>query len=80
MGAAIFIFSYLVCYERCWLGCSAAGVNFRLRKTQSANVQPSSGWPAAEQKHAPLVDLYFMPMLAHTDLLPNANFGLTDWS
>jgi len=27
MGAAIFTFSYLVCYEQRWLGCSAAGVN-----------------------------------------------------
>jgi len=27
LGAAIFIFSYLVCYERGWLRCSAAGVN-----------------------------------------------------
>jgi len=30
------------------------------------------GWPP--------VDLYLMPMAAHTALPPNANFGLSDWS
>jgi len=31
-----------------------------------------AGWQSA--------DLYFMPMPACTILLPNANFGLSDWS
>jgi len=40
LRAAIFIFSYSVCFERRWRRCSAAGVNWvgRLTNTQSADV------------------------------------------
>jgi len=46
LGAAIFIFSHLVCYER-------PNLHRPLAKTQSANVHPSSSWPAAGQKRTP---------------------------